>query len=380
MKMIRSILPVGQGAFYCERFKLNLDDNNFVNVVYDCGSSNNLKCVEKQIKETFYKDETIQAVFVSHLHSDHINGLEILLKHCNVENIFFPLTQKDDKIIMYLDSLVNGGRISSFTREFIENPRTAIKNLRLDKPTQLFYIKPYNGEDKYVDSDEGEPCFSGEELSKHIFRHNSNKNHPCEWVFIPFNFELNDRKEQLINNLRMYLDSDFEGLEQLYFQWKENVNGARRKIRKAFEMVEGSLNSNSMTLYSGPKQNNGHQQLLITNGQYCRKCFNYQYKNAGCLYTGDYNASKEKTYQELKNKYSTQWENIGCMQIPHHGSIYNYNSEFSKMSAFFVISAGKENQFRHPHSYVINDMILNNKHPFIVTEDVGTAVNFIVKL
>ena len=50
--MIRSFLPVGQGAFYCEQFMDDLK-REWVNVVYDCGSSTNVKLVEEQIKNNF---------------------------------------------------------------------------------------------------------------------------------------------------------------------------------------------------------------------------------------------------------------------------------------------------------------------------------------
>ena len=65
--MIRSFLPVGQGAFYTEQFDCG------VNVVYDCGSSTSRSAIEKQIACTFESREKIQAVFISHLHEDHIH-------------------------------------------------------------------------------------------------------------------------------------------------------------------------------------------------------------------------------------------------------------------------------------------------------------------
>lgn len=144
MKMIRSFLPVGQGAFYCERFKLNPDEKNLINVVYDCGSSNGAKCVEKQIKANFREGEIIHAVFISHLHNDHINGLEFLLKYCNVKNIFFPLTEKVDTEISLVDSFINGTKLSKFTKAFIKSPRTAINEFYQGNEIQLFSIKPYN--------------------------------------------------------------------------------------------------------------------------------------------------------------------------------------------------------------------------------------------
>ena len=52
--MIRSFLPVGQGAFYTEQFDCG------VNVVYDCGSSTSRSAIEKQIACTFEPREKIQ--------------------------------------------------------------------------------------------------------------------------------------------------------------------------------------------------------------------------------------------------------------------------------------------------------------------------------
>ena len=52
--MIRSFLPVGQGAFYTEQFDCGM------NIVYDCGSSTGKSAVEKQIADTFEPREKIQ--------------------------------------------------------------------------------------------------------------------------------------------------------------------------------------------------------------------------------------------------------------------------------------------------------------------------------
>ena len=85
--MIRSFLPVGQGAFYCECFDLRNEYR--LNVIYDCGSATSVKFVEQAIKNNFTKGETIHAVFISHLDEDHINGIPYLLRYCRVEKIFF---------------------------------------------------------------------------------------------------------------------------------------------------------------------------------------------------------------------------------------------------------------------------------------------------
>ena len=380
MKMIRSFLPVGQGAFYCERFKLNPDEKNFINVVYDCGSSNGAKCVEKQIKANFREGEIIHAVFISHLHNDHINGLEFLLKYCNVKNIFFPLTEKADTEISLVDSFVNGTKLSKFTKELIKSPRVAINEFYQDNYIALFSIKPCNYEisRENINDNIAKSISSGTDVSKYIFNLSSSiKESLIDWVFIPYNFELINRKQELEELLAANLSS-FGSLDQLQTLWEENKNDAQKKIKKAYENLKGSHNPNSMTLYSGSREMQGYQ--YFSNYCYCKYCYKKRRYKVGCLYTGDYDASKDITFDELRNKYHLYWQNIGCVQIPHHGSIYSYNAGFSELDSFFVISAGQNNKFCHPHSFVINDLLLNCHHPLVVTETPDSAVYFIVEV
>ena len=65
--MIRSFLPVGQGAFYCERFE-DSKTGKRINVVYDCGSisPNHHRILREQIQDHFDEREDIEAVFISH--------------------------------------------------------------------------------------------------------------------------------------------------------------------------------------------------------------------------------------------------------------------------------------------------------------------------
>ena len=97
MRILRSFFPIGQGAFFRETF---LYGENKYNVIYDCGSSSNSVLVETTIRNEFSKDETIDALFISHFDEDHINGIPFLLEYCNVRRIFFPLLTTRDKIAL----------------------------------------------------------------------------------------------------------------------------------------------------------------------------------------------------------------------------------------------------------------------------------------
>jgi len=161
-------------------------------------------------------------------------------------------------------------------------------------------------------------------------------------------------------------------------QWSDP--DIQKAITDAYKKVKGSLNTNSMVLFSGIRDNNVHQwrinpyDRLYCCRHECIDCYNYYLRKNGCLYIGDYEANGKCKWFELKNAYLKYWDYIGCIQIPHHGSYRNYNQEFSLLDAYFVISAGLKNRWRHPSGSVIKDLFLKNKYPLIVTEQHNSEV------
>ncbi|HJI89391.1 MAG TPA: hypothetical protein OIM30_09775 [Oscillospiraceae bacterium] len=152
-------------------------------------------------------------------------------------------------------------------------------------------------------------------------------------------------------------------------------------IKESYKKVRGSLNTNSMVLFSGIRDTNIIQRQinLYNNCFYCclrryGNCFCCRNKKNGCLYTGDYEAGGKQKWSELKKAYSKYWDYIGCVQIPHHGSYKNYNKEFALFDAYFIISSGLNNRYRHPSGSVIKNLLLNNKYPQIVTEQQSSEV------
>lgn len=167
--------------------------------------------------------------------------------------------------------------------------------------------------------------------------------------------------------------------------WRKGTDVDKKNIIKAYKEV-GPLNSNSMTLFSGIK---GHAMCECFNRcrnlrrRLCGKCGIYEIcemclKEAGCLYTGDYDAGTKKKWNELSRAYEKYWSYIGCMQIPHHGSKKNYNPNITKLDAFMIISAGKKSQYNHPDDRVLKDLIMNGKKTHVVTEEEATIVRLLV--
>lgn len=190
------------------------------------------------------------------------------------------------------------------------------------------------------------------------------------WLYIPFNFRQTARIQILLQNLRIQFQREI-GEDELVRLWVGNFPGDRDKIRQAYASVPGGFNVNSMTLFSG-ETNHDFCQYKIN----CRNC--WRSRRSGCLYTGDYDASGTIKWKELTNAYHNYWNHIGCVQVPHHGSHHNFNPDFLKLDAYFIITAGYANKYHHPHASVMRAFLLRGIMPHIVTEHVGSAVYFVI--
>lgn len=379
--MVRSFLAVGQGAFYCECFRAN---PNNVNVVYDCGSSTDKNILEGAIKNNFYQGEEIAALFISHLHEDHINGIPFLLRHCKVKKIYFPLIASNNKKILDIYNDING--IRGFTADFLRNPGRAIRALQIGYRPELIGIRE-QGQESYereleflVEREEdirilesGHNVFADMNLPPQIHG---------EWLYIPFNFRRKSRIEKLKDNLKTQFGRPVteEEMEHMWRDTSQAGNSDRQKIIAAYKGVPGKLNVNSMTLFSGEKEYNLRQCLDTQCMRGCKNpCWCFQSKPSGCLYTGDYDASGQEKWEQLETAYKEYWKFIGCIQLPHHGSKHNFNINFLNMNAYFVVSAGFSNQFQHPHASVVKAFLLNRKMLFVVTEQVGSSLHLWVE-
>ena len=409
VNVIRQFHPIGQGAFYTEH--MNYHNQRF-NVIYDCGSTTSVKLVNDQIEKTFDQGETIHALFISHLDKDHINGIESLIKYCNVERIFFPLISNLNKLLL-LKEFNEEGFEDNFTYKFINNPKRAIadiENGETRKP-QLIAIKAvspdidkndndnvFNLDDNSQTSSEGEP-FDLSIPSGSIIKKTSLPKFHGEWVYVPFNFDQNKRKEELKTILSK---SGITVINEEFIQNGKTLSptDAIKLTKDAYNLIPGKLNGNSMTVFSGLSNTNSsvngiiyfhkldkrfskrwldyllndfvdsydiiyniHRRLLVS------FMFENMNRGSGCLYTGDYDASSDANFDALKNHYKNYWSTITCFQVPHHGSKKNFNTGFVEQNKVYFVSAGMHNRYGHPSAELIKYIHKKRGYPFIITED-----------
>lgn len=376
--MQREILPVGQGAFYLERFFKRCESapegEDRVNVVYDCGSFSGPDLLRKQIDISFRYGETIHALFLSHFDEDHVNGLEYLLRHNRVEHIFFPLLTSEDKALLRLQHRLSRAYAASageysFWLRFALNPFEAIREIRLEYIPMLHPVRSQE-EDRPYEPTQQEltaPVASGRDVFD-IVRSSVKSTHPIhrtQWQYIPFHFRDNARRELLKQALKEEIGTcDPEKLLELL-----NANPLRhREIKAAYKKIPGSLNTNSMTLFSGERSS--HLMQAFTCEPPHEKCCGYFGAKSGALYMGDYDAAGVQKWQQLQSAYRDVLPYVGCLQVPHHGSKHNFNLGLLDLEncQLYFISAGLHNPYKHPAGGVVKDILFSGKCLRIVSE------------
>lgn len=329
MYLRRIFHPVGHGAFFVERFYL--DEDNVLNVVYDCGD-NKTGHADKAISNEFGKAsngrQEVDVLFISHFDNDHVSALPTLAKYMKPSTkVFMPFFYPDYAKVLYSASRwVNVELVLSVLRGFGIRPVLVRYSENIEGGTYDI------DDDNYAYHDEvpGIPfpvIQSGSLIRKTISK-------DCIWKYVPFN---------LFNENKLFADF---AKELTKLQWPEVkiknpatwTNDDIKKIREKYHLLQHSINDNSLLVLSmscvreWSHYNNFHADLI--NKELCRQgCCHYflrRFPNS-CLYTGDTvlkrgaRGNYTMTYEDLLVRVGKHTKKIGLVQIPHHGSGNNVN-------------------------------------------------------
>ena len=384
--MIRRILPVGQGAFYLERFYNHAGQPCFT-IVYDCGAYPVKRYVKREIERNFKQGEIVNIVFISHLDADHLNGLMDLLKRCQVKCIVYPLLEDWEYQISWVVNKILSK--DEFVEAFITDAKEAIGKLDLSYEPILVKVKKREGEGHENNGNvviEGEESLieqgeieSGSRILLDMLNMHGQMQGARKWIFSPFNFQHDLRKQELVKHLAVEFGDSFD-IKGLRSYWEKSYEN-RRKIKCAYEKLKGETNANSMILYSGPQRSTDKQVLGMCTCAAVNQCrWWIQFLRAGCLYTGDYCAAATENWRALDLWCRPFWDDIGCVQIPHHGSILSFNKNLIREHAVHFVSVGDSNNHGHPSGEVCASLMAAGKCLCMVTESLTSELDFRVCL
>lgn len=345
---LRSLRPVGQGAFYTEVFKK--DDGTLFTVVYDCGTETDSNILEAQIDE-FKKGITqIDLLFISHFHSDHISGLDNLLDGIPVIKTVIPMLPEQMVTLARVQNLLH------YKKEAIEAD-DIIKELYLsDEASRRFgdvtVIEPSDYSDL---SEEKKKDFLGQE--KRARNGSPVDGFESLWEYVPFNsVAITDQRAidfmKGLKDIEGALDNDGN------LHVSKIIRGCRTKVMALYKDVMKGADENlyTMTVESRPSGSlaKGSDPSVV--------------REARCLYTGDFDsAGNSELWERFCSIYD--YEAIGTVQIPHHGSKHNWRQEFlNGDSRRFFISVGITNTHHHPDFWVLKDVCDAKSHVDVITE------------
>lgn len=348
--MIRTFYPVGHGAFYRERFVL--EDDSIINMVYDCGART--RAGRNKISNVIKKWDrnSINILFISHFHEDHISNLEELINNVTFDYVVLPYLTDLDKSHIKISILRKNLEKKRINYSLIEECFSLIDNIEdilKNKVEQVLYI--VKNDEKRIDyvNDRIKYIDDGD-LNKYLSKIDNN----FSWMFYTF-VNSSDSRDRIVNEFnnefgKIDIYNSFNKIKEIYT--KDNKS-------KLARIYGNNKNEKSLVLYSGPIDHDYYQ--YVKRNKNCG-CIN----NAGCLYTGDYNANS-KYYSELEKHYKDYYKYIGLLQLPHHGSDRNFKNEFLKLNCIYVVCAS-DNDKKHPSKDVLYKILTNNKCLLIVTE------------
>ena len=363
----RTFFPVGQGAFYAEKHKE-------FNMVYDCGCMGEINKSKKVVRQNFSKNESIDVLFISHLDLDHISLIKTLKDTVKtIKHVILPLLSDEQKILIGNIHRIIGINIDNY--DIINNP-----NEFFGVDTQITYVESSSDDEGNINDgfvlNESLPRNIASKTPIEIVVNGMNYN----WCFIPYNFKNKERSSKLEDELtKAGIDVGKLKTNSTYALNNIANEKDKRVIKKIYESLDGNINENSLVVYSGPYDISGKDSIInydLDPDELFRyhSFYNYYlestYDRVGCIFTGDANLNKF----DITKIFGSYWETVGTVQIPHHGSLHNFNSDFLQSKIMCCpISFGTNNTYGHPSYNVIGEIMSKMSYVIKVTEKMDSG-------
>lgn len=359
---------VGQGLFYSGILnKKDTKSHAIFSFVYDCGTDSSMTFLKSEIRSFKRllptKEKKLNLLVISHLHDDHVNGLEYLLKDIKVDTVVMPYIDDGLKLLPLVESSAN----SDFLRTFYLDPvdwlssmgvrrvmllgAEGIEQKEIDLPSE----RPMNNDDSDFQVDPESVLRTNSKNGTSIIYLRNRASIKCSKYCWEFKFENLKLDPKLINTYKGIYNNYIEK-----YNTKENIlkdKKITKDLRADISKNCGNIqNRTSVVFLHRPKAYKAIVQLHICNCSTCSylmpiKC-NKDISYSTVL-TGDIELKKNESFQILP--IDPDEHRYLVIQFPHHGAKNDYNIEyFSKLPAITtVLSYGITNKFGHPKGEVL---------------------------
>lgn len=407
---------VGQGFFHTgEIFPWS---DNPIRYVYDCGSEPEYATQRDNRIDDYIgslgTEKTIDYLFISHTHRDHMNGVERLLdqsKGVRVDTIILPLLDARERLLAYAADMSKEQQPPSdtFYIEYIIDPE---KSLKVFGSRRIIFVKHNdsgsgapsvpenepNGTDNHVVNDREDHSktkqkFVGEgdqpddsagtyEMpdSVAIFCAESASSLSA-WILAPYvDPTIAAKRDRFMQNLsakRKMEVPDLEGKLSSTEFISKLVHDHAKDLREAYEELgtKETVNISSLCLYSGPWWNakNTHWCICRTVG---RQHLVPDFGNVAWLGTGDAGLKTTSRRESFVEHYKAHLPKVGTLTIPHHGSAENFSEDLLAQvnPDISVIAAAAYRGWYHPATSVVQSIASSGGIQATVTSDPKSEV------
>ena len=405
LRVARRQFPVGQGCFHAGSVNLE-EKSNKLHYVYDCGSTS-LRHLRRQIVRYREHTSSVNALFVSHFHADHVSGLDDLLGTVNVETVYIPYV---DNMVLLLDILEADmdGDISGSLIEISFNPASWFGRRGVDRVVRILPGEPNVPE--LADDVDFDPendaelrlVESPEPRTKSTARYTRSLGMRAElltmdpgrigiwahgrftrWALIPYVHPASvPRKRVFTRRLRSALrirSGDQMTSDILIAALSEPSK--RKRLRKCYDEIIGTgssrlHNRTSLSLYSGPLrpfEGNVESACSSRHGRFPEIYPFYPWllsevpsDRVGWIGTGDADLNTNEVRDQWRRAYHSVESDVATLLLPHHGSRRNFHPDlldFPNLQVC-VAAAARPSQYMHPSDETI-DAVNQRKKIFV---------------
>lgn len=422
---------VGQGFFHSA--DLVDGDGLRLRYVYDCGAMTTYAKARADRIEAHLLSvgtrSTLDLLFISHVHADHLNGLPQLLHATTgvqVDTIVLPYFDVIERLIAYARSATEDPATSAdvFYRDFVISPVAALSGF---SPRQILFVRSAGDEGPGAPDLDGRPEGPGPDIvarpserkgltwklvGRGIFNGGDCENSPTPasgplvatipdsmgiavpdpsgtagyWLLSPFIDPAIERGRKVFKSaLRKALNKKKLPKDRIlaadFDAWLNDPTNREHlvldkvvELSAAYKTVEKNLNVSSMCLYSGPLPDRS-LQVERHSGKFgkwrCRAA-----GSAGWLATGDADLKDKARRAAFLSHYDKLLDHVVTLTIPHHGSENNFNAELLTRvdPSFCVVAADAVGKWRHPGSAIVQAVASHGLFLSVVTSETPSEV------
>ncbi len=375
--------------------------------VYDCGTNSLQSLLDTRIselKQSLGERTAIDALIISHMHSDHTSGLDKLLSEIKVDTVYLPYLLPSERLPIswhrsrflaanpwFLDVLIDPAKwllskgVSSvvfFRQRLPENPESNFgsdndssnesdsenRSKKSDLPGASL-ISQLEDDAKLMNSYLIYELSTAAPANLYFKKHNNRIESQGQGSFMKFyNVCTDPYKVVALENAVKKLSGSSQ-IDQSVLKTVLKSSALRKTLKKAYENISKELNDTSLCSLLVARSN-GDDPAGVKEGDSSN--MPALRRELGLLLTGDISLKTDNALDEFADHYKGILNSTIVFQVPHHGSKSNWNSRLldkANDAVFWIASASKQCLYGHPSSKVIGGIASSNRMFLWVDEE-----------